>query len=70
VSNYQEEDEIIYQPFSFFLLLDIEIDYENYIADIYLETIGKTEILEEEIKKGKKILYNNTFGIMEAKQWN
>ena len=70
VSNYQEEDEIIYQPFSFFLLKDIIIDYENYIADIYLETIGKTEILEEEIKKGKKILYNNTFGIMEAKQWN
>ena len=70
VSEFGGEDEIIYQPFSFFLLKDIIIDYENYIADIYLETIGKTEILEEEIKKGKKILYNNTLGIMEAKQWN
>jgi len=33
-----------------------------------LETIGKTQILEEEIKKGKEILYNEKKNIMEAKK--
>ena len=38
-----------------------------YIDDIYLETIGKTQILEEEIKKGKEIFYNKSENIIEVK---
>ena len=45
----------------------VEINKDDYTADIYLETIGKTEILEEKIKKGKNIIYNGNSKIMEAK---
>ena len=66
VSYFRDEKEILFQPFSFFLLKDIKINITNYTADIYLETIGKKEILEEAIKKGKKIIYNKNENIMEA----
>ena len=38
------------------------------MADIYLDTIGKTEILEEKIKKGKEIEFNQKLRIMEVKK--
>ena len=66
-SKYKKEKEILYQPFSFYLLTDIKIYNELRIADIYLETIGKTQILEEEIKKGKEIFYNKSENIIEVK---
>ena len=49
------------------MLTDIKIDNKLHIADIYLETIGKTQILEEEIKKGKEIIYNESKNIIEVK---
>ena len=57
-SAYKNEKEIVFQPFSFYYVRDVEIDTSNYQARIYLETIGKKEILEEQIKKGKEIEYN------------
>ena len=56
---------LTFLPFSFFLVKDIKIDIDNYTADIFLETIGKVEILEEEIRKGKKIEYNQNENIMK-----
>ena len=66
-SAYKSEKEILYQPFSFYLVKKVNIDIKNYIADIYLETVGKKEILEEKIKKGKSIEYNKSAQIMEVK---
>ena len=66
-SAYKIEKEILYQPFSFYLVKKVNIDIKNYIADIYLETVGKKEILEEKIKKGKSIEYNKSAQIMEVK---
>jgi hypothetical protein len=66
ISDYDEK-EIIYQPFSFYFVKDVQIDYQNYKADIYLETIGKLEILEEQIQKGKEIKYNQKENIMQIK---
>ena len=66
-SAYESEKEILYQPFSFYLVKKVNIDIKNYIADIYLETVGKKEILEEKIKKGKSIEYNKSAQIMEVK---
>ena len=57
----------MYQPFSFYYVRDVQIDQKNYKADIYLETIGKQEILEEKIKLGKEIKYNEKEKIMEVK---
>ena len=65
-SKFKKEKEILFQPFSFYYVKDVKIDVKNYIADIYLETVGKTEILEEKIKNGKKIVYNEGSNIMEA----
>ena len=68
ISQFRLEKEIIYLPFSFFYVKEVQIDTVRYMADIYLETIGKKEILEEEIKKGKEIEFNKKDGIMEVKQ--
>lgn len=63
----KKEKEILYLPFSFFFVKDVIIDHKNYKADIYLETIGKKEILEEQIRIGKEIKYNENEKIMEVK---
>ena len=60
------EEEILYQPYSFYYVRDVKIDLDCYKADIYLETIGKKEILEEKIKLGKEIKYNEKERIMEV----
>ena len=64
---YKNEKEILFQPFSFYLVKKVVIDKKNYTADIYLETVGKKEILEEKIKNGQKIVYNEANQMMEAK---
>ena len=66
ISIYKKEKEILFQPFSFFRLKDISINLENYTADIFLETIGKTEILEEKLKNGDEIVYNESKNIIEV----
>ena len=66
-SEYKSEKEILYQPFSFYYVRDVQIDNKNYLADIYLDTIGKTEILEEKIKDGKNIEFNPKLNIMQVK---
>ena len=66
-SVFKTEKEILYQPFSFYYVRDVQIDLKNYTADIYLDTIGKYEILEEKIKIGKQIKYNEKENIMEIK---
>lgn len=66
----EKEGEILYQPFSFYYLRDVQIDIRNHKADIYLETIGKTEILEEQVKNGKNLEYNRKMNIMEVRKDN
>jgi hypothetical protein len=63
---YEKEKEHVFLPFSFYYVRDVKIDIKKYTADIYLESIGKKEILEEIIKKGKEIKYNEKEKIMEV----
>ena len=67
-SKFDYEKEFLYQPFSFYYVRDVQIDTLHYTADIYLETIGKTEILEEQIKNGKEIEYNKKEKLIQIKQ--
>ena len=67
-SKFDYEKEFLYQPFSFYYVRDVQIDSLHYTADIYLETIGKTEILEEQIKNGKEIEYNKKEKLIQIKQ--
>ena len=68
ISKYKNEKEILYQPFSFYKVRRVEIDHTNFIANIYLETIGKMQILEEQIKMNKKLKYNEKNKIMEVEE--
>ena len=66
VSEEKIEKEFLYQPFSFYKVISVKFDIKGRKADICLETIGKKEILEEQIKLGKKIKYNKLENIMEV----
>ena len=66
-SKYKKEKEYLFQPFSFYKVIEVEINIQNHKADITLETIGKTEILEEKIKNGKEIKYDEIENIMKVK---
>ena len=65
-SVFKNEKEVLYQPFTFYHVKDVVINLDIFTADIHLETIGKTCILEEEIKKGKILIYNETQNIIKA----
>ena len=65
-SKYEKEKEFLFQPFSFYRVKKVEFDITNFKADIHLETIGKKEILEEKIKFGKDINYNEKENIMQV----
>ena len=67
ISRYKNEKEVLFHPFSFYKLTDVKINVVDKTAEIYLETIGKKEILELEIQKGKSVAYNENLGIMESK---
>ena len=66
-SAFPGEKEHLFQPFTFYYVQDVKIDLENYTADIYLETVGKLEILEEKIKYNKDIHYSKTRNIIVIK---
>ena len=66
-AKYKNEKEFLFQPFSFYKVKEVKIEIKNYTADITLETIGKTEILEEKIKNGKEIKYDEIENIMKVK---
>ena len=67
LAQYPDEEEYILLPFTFLLLKNIKIDSEKFIVDIDMEIIGRTEILEKEIKEGKTIQYDNNKHIMFIK---
>lgn len=67
-SDYKNEGEMIFTPFSFFKIINVEkCKEEKYI--INLECIHKKDILEPEIKLGKKkIIYNKELNLLEVKE--
>ena len=67
ITNFRSEKEYLFHPFSFFKINDFKIDISKNILELSLETIGKTEILEEQIKNGKKIILNEKKKIIEIK---
>ena len=65
-SKYEKEKEFLFQPFSFYRVIKVDFNIKNHTADIFLETIGKKEIIEEKIKLGQEIKYNEIENIMEV----
>ncbi len=58
LSAYNCEQEVLFQPFTFYLVKSVKFNFEIYSVDIELETIMKKEILESQIRKGKKVGYD------------
>ena len=67
-SRYPEEEEILFPAFSFFYVDKVDIDLKEKKADIYLKTVGKKCILEEEIRKENDIEYNKKENIIQIKK--
>jgi hypothetical protein len=65
IAAVKDEKEHLFLPFSFYYVRDVRINTMDYTADIYLETIGKKEILEEKIKEGKEVEYNQNENIIQ-----
>ena len=68
LSKFPDEKEVLIQPFTFCYVKDVKFNLKKYTANIYLETVGKTEILEDAIKEGKKLEYNKSLNIIQVKQ--
>ena len=66
ISRHPKEEEILFHPFSFYIVKDVKINVESRVAEIYLETIEKKEILEKEIQIGKYVKYNENTKIVES----
>ena len=67
---YQNEKEILFQPFSFFILDDVKIDKNIQQIYIYMIAVGKCEILENEVKNSSnivEIVYNSVLNIKKTK---
>ena len=57
ISYYQNEKEILFQPFCFFKLINVNVDMDNCTCFIYLELIGKKEIWERNMNSASNINY-------------
>jgi len=67
ISYFTNEKEFLFHPYTFFKINDFSIDLSKNILELKIETIGKKEILEEQIKIGKKIILNEASNILETK---
>ena len=67
ISRFENEREILFQPFSFYYVEKVDIDLSKYTADIYLETMKKSEIFENKLREGKEIFYDGKDNIMKFK---
>ena len=68
VSQFKNEKEVLFYPYSFFKIKNVKIDHSKKTADIELESVGRKAILEKNLKEGFQLIYNEE-GFMEiAKQ--
>ena len=67
ISAYNEK-EILFQPFSFYYVEKVDINLSKYTADIYLETMGKTEIFENNLCEGKELFYDGSQNIIRFRE--
>ena len=69
-SCFTKEEEFLFQPFTFFRIKDIDIDYENFKIELNLEAINKKEILENKMNEDNIIKYNKEKNLIEINNKN
>ena len=57
LSFYKNEDEILFQPFCFFIVHKVDVNLNKNTCDIYMELIGKKEIWEEKMNENSTVDY-------------
>ena len=65
--QYPEEEDYILLPFTFLKITKVKIDSIKFIADIDLSIVGKLNILENDIRKGKNLEYDDQNHLMVIK---
>ena len=68
ISQSPNEKEFLFHPFTFFRLKNYKINYGKNILNLELEAIGKQEILEPGINKGRKLIYDKTQNIIKLEE--
>ena len=69
ISCFKNEKEILFQPFCFFKLINVKINTDNYLCNIYLELIGKKEIWEQNMRPDSSVAYIPEENFIELKQF-
>ena len=67
LSEYQNEEEVIFLPFSFFKIKKVDINFDTYEANITMKNIGKKCLLEKKIQEENIIVYNENEKILQEK---
>ena len=65
ISQYKYEKEFLFPPYTFFRVKNFDLNLDNYTLKLKLESVGKKEILELQIKSGKKPKLNEAQDIIE-----
>ena len=66
ISEYKNEKENLFYPYSFFKIIDVQINHLNKSAEIQLEAIRKKTIFEKELKDVTYLAYNEKGNFMEV----
>ena len=66
---YKDEEEFLFNPFTFFKIQDYKFDYSNKNLFLELEAIGRKEILELHLDERHKLIYNEEKNIVEYEQY-
>lgn len=64
IKEHEYEEECLFLPYSFFIIQDVEINHKEKTAKIELTSIGRKKILENYLKEGINLVYNED-GFME-----
>ena len=65
LSEIISEEEVLFQPFSFFKVINSNIIYHRYVLELELEAIRKQNILENSLAKGYKLIYDKNNNIIK-----
>ena len=65
ISEYNNEKECLFLPFSFYKVLDVKIDLNCYEADIELDCYSRNKIIEQKIKEGKSLEFSEDLVLLK-----
>ena len=65
ISFYKNEKEILFQPFCFFRIYQVEVKFGKNICYIYMELVGKKEIWEKRMNDQSSIKYEPNGNLIE-----